>query len=256
MDCGTIHVADPGRFQLKKDEVAALDFSVSCYLVVHPKGTLMWDVGAVPDADWNPSTAPVTAHLVLADSQKRDVVVRARLKAQLAAIGVDPSRVTYLALSHLHYDHTANANDFASATWLVRQKDRDAMFAAVPPAFTQPSTYSALRQSKTVILRDEDHDVFGDGTVILKPAPGHTPGHQMLYVKLAQTGPILLCGDLYHYPEELTLDRMPTFEFDSAQTRAARIATAAFVKRTGAQLWIQHDLAGNSRLRKSPAYYE
>ena len=64
-----------------------------------------------------------------------------------------------------------------------------------------------------------------------------TPGHQMLYLKLKQTGPVLLSGDLYHYPEERTLDRVPTFEFDSALTRVSRVAIEAFVQRTGAQLW-------------------
>jgi glyoxylase-like metal-dependent hydrolase (beta-lactamase superfamily II) len=92
--------------------------------------------------------------------------------------------VPYLALSHYHYDHTANANEFAGAIWLVRQAGRDAMFAEKPPGVTQPSTYAALRNSKTLILKSDERDVFGDGTVVIKSAPGHTPGHQVLYVKL------------------------------------------------------------------------
>src|SRR5450830_528175 len=60
MDCGTLHIADMGRFQLKKEEVATTDLSVACFLVVHPKGTLIWDTGAVPDAAWKPTGSPVT----------------------------------------------------------------------------------------------------------------------------------------------------------------------------------------------------
>ena len=178
------------------------------------------------------------------------------LKPQLAQIGYSPSSVTYLALSHYHYDHTANANDFARSTWLVRQSERDAMFAQQPPGTTQPSNYSALRSSKTMILNSDEKDVFGDGTVVIKSAPGHTPGHQVLYLKLARTGGVLLSGDLYHYPEERALNRVPTFEFDATQTRATRVAIDAFLKKTGAQLWIQHDLSGNSKLKKSPDFYE
>jgi N-acyl homoserine lactone hydrolase len=102
----------------------------------------------------------------------------------------------------------------------------------------------------------DDYDVFGDGTVIIKSAPGHTPGHQMLYVKLAQTGPILISGDLYHYPEERTLDRLPTFEYSPEQTRASRVAIEAFLRRTGTTLWIQHDFRANALLRKAPEYYQ
>ncbi len=110
--------------------------------------------------------------------------------------------------------------------------------------------------AKTLIIKNQDHDVFGDGSVIIKWAPGHTPGHQMLYLKLAKTGGVLLSGDLYHYPEERKLDRVPTFDFNQAQTRASRIAIDAFLKKTGAQLWIQHDFIGNAKLNKSPNYYE
>jgi N-acyl homoserine lactone hydrolase len=255
-DCGTIHVADLSRFSLKPEEVAATDLSIACFLVTHPKGTLIWDAGAVPDSSWKPTGAASTQHVVLPDSQQREIILTKSLTGQLAELGYSPPGITYLALSHYHYDHTANANQFAAATWLVRQEERDAMFAEKPPGTTQPSTYAALRNSKTLIIKTDDHDVFGDGTVIIKSAPGHTPGHQVLYVKLPKTGPVLISGDLYHYPEERALDRVPTFEFNPAQTRATRVAIDAFLKKTGAQLWIQHDFIANAKLKKSPHYYE
>lgn len=255
-DCGTLHIADTGRFRLKKEEVTTSDLSVPCFLVVHPKGTLFWDAGAVPDTDWKPTGAPVTHHVVLPDHQERDVTMSKSLNAQLLEIGYAPADITYLALSHYHYDHTANASQFTGATWLVQQAERNAMFADPPPGVTQPSTYAALRNAKTVIISNEDHDVFGDGTVIIKWAPGHTQGHQVLYLKLAKTGGVLLSGDLYHYPEERTLNRVPTFEFNQDQTRATRVAMDAFLKKNGAQLWIQHDFVGNAKLKKSPTYYD
>jgi len=255
-DCGTLHVADMGRFQLKKEEVSTTDLSVACYLVVHPKGTLMWDTGAVPDSAWKPTGSPVTQHIVLPDGEQRDVTVRRSLESQLSEVGYAPADISYIALSHYHYDHTANANAFAGATWLVRQIERDAMFVPNPAGAAQPSTYSALRNSKTVLLGTDDYDVFKDGTVVIKFAPGHTPGHQVLYVKLQKTGGVLLSGDLYHFPEERALGRVPTFEFNQDQTRASRAAIEAFLKQTGAQLWIQHDFAGNAKLKKAPAFYD
>jgi glyoxylase-like metal-dependent hydrolase (beta-lactamase superfamily II) len=255
-DCGILHIVDTGRFGLKREEVAIVDMSVPCFLVVHPKGTLIWDTGAVPDTAWKPSGAPSTRHITLPDSQQRDITVTKSLNAQLADLGYTASDITYLALSHYHYDHTANANQFATATWLVRYAERDAMFAEKPPGTTQPSTYLALRSSKTVILEEDEHDVFGDATVVIKSAPGHTPGHQILYLKLAKTGAVVLSGDLYHYPEERILDRVPTFEFDQKETRATRMIIETFLKEKAAQLWIEHDLNGNRKLKKSPEFYE
>jgi glyoxylase-like metal-dependent hydrolase (beta-lactamase superfamily II) len=255
-DCGTLDIADLGRFQLKRDEVVRSELAVACYLVVHPEGTLIWDTGAVPDSAWQPTGAAVTYQVVLPDGGERAVTLVRPLMPQLAQLGYVPADITYLALSHYHYDHTANANAFAGATWLVRQDEHDAMFAETPPGVTQLASYAALRNSKTLILTGDEHDVFGDGTVIIRAAPGHTPGHQVLYVQLPATGGVLLSGDLYHYPEERTLGRVPTFEFDRAQTRLTRAALEAFLHETGAQLWIQHDFAADARLKKAPRYYE
>jgi N-acyl homoserine lactone hydrolase len=98
--------------------------------------------------------------------------------------------------------------------------------------------------------------VFGDKTVIIKAAPGHSPGHQVLYVKLAKTGPVVLGGDLYHYPEERKLKLVPKTEFNPEQSAASRAAIEEFLKKTGAQLWIQHDYMASAKLKKAPQYYE
>jgi len=255
-DCGTLHNADMGRFRLTDKDVATTDMSVACFLVAHPKGTLIWDTGAVPDNAWKPSGVPVTAHLVLPDSMPREVVMVKSLRGQLAEIGYAPSDITYLALSHYHYDHTANSSEFAAATWLVPQVERDAMFGGKTSGAVQPTYYAALQKSKTVLLKTDEYDVFRDGTVLIKSAPGHTQGHQVLYVKLAKTGGVVLSGDLYHYPQERTLGRVPTFDFNQDETRASRAMIDAFLKRTSAQLWIQHDFNGNAKLKKSPQYYD
>ncbi|HEV8396433.1 MAG TPA: N-acyl homoserine lactonase family protein [Vicinamibacterales bacterium] len=253
---GGILESDPGRYRLTKEDVGETRLSVACYLVTHPRGVLMWDTCAVPDAEWTPTGQPVAQRLVLADGAERRVTIQAPLEAQLKAAGRRPADVTLLALSHHHWDHTANANAFAGATWLVPPAEREAMFADKPAGTVRPATYARLRTSKSVPVTAAEHDVFGDGTVIIKSAPGHTAGHQVLYVKLAKTGGVLLSGDLYHYPQERTMNRYPTFEFNEEQTRASRAGVEAFMMRTGAQLWIQHDLTAHAKLRKAPQFYE
>jgi len=138
----------------------------------------------------------------------------------------------------------------------VPQAERDIMFSAPPSPRTEPQNYSALKNSKTVILSKSEYDVFGDGSVVIISAPGHSPGHQVLFLKLARTGPVVLSGDLYHYPEERKLGLVPTTEFNAEQTVASRAAVEAFLKKTGARLWIQHDFNAMKALRKAPDFYE
>jgi len=256
LDGGTLHVTDPSRFQLKKDEVAELNLSVGCYLVTHPRGVLLWDTCAIPDSEWTYTGSPVKHHLVLPDKQERDFTLVKPLTMQLADAGQSRATITHLALSHYHYDHTANANLFPKAAWLVTDVEREAMFAVPPRGSTRPSTYEGLRSGGIIQITGDDHDVFGDGTVVIKAARGHTEGHQVLYVKLAKTGGVVLAGDLYHYPEERTLDRVPIFEVDAQQTRAARKSLDRFLNETKAQLWIQHDFNAHAKLKKAPEYYD
>ena len=253
---GGVLESDPARYRLTPQDVSATQLSIASYLVVHARGVLLWDTAAVPDSDWTATGTPVVHRLTLPDGQPRQMMLRASLSAQLKAAGFAPRDVTHLALSHYHWDHTANSNAFAAAQWLVRPAERDAMFAERPTGAVRQQLFADLKQARTVLLQEDEHNVFGDGSVVIKAAPGHTPGHQVLLVKLAKTGPVLLSGDLYHYPEERTLNRLPVSELDAQQTAASRTAVEGFLQRTGARLWIQHDLTAHRRLRLSPEFYD
>jgi glyoxylase-like metal-dependent hydrolase (beta-lactamase superfamily II) len=247
LDCGTIVAMNPENYDLRPSEIKGpLDFVTPCYLVVHPRGTLIWDVGQIPDANM-PAEGP---------GSQGPFRTPKKLLPQLAALGYPPANITYMAMSHYHSDHSANANEFAGSTWIVQEAERSAMFAEPPPRMAPAQNYSKLKDAKTILLHGDDHDVFGDGTVILKFAPGHTPGHQMLFLNLKNTGPLLLAGDLYHYPEERTLDRVPSFDTDGAQTRASRRKVEEFLKASGAQLWIQHDMAVGEKLKHAPEFHD
>jgi glyoxylase-like metal-dependent hydrolase (beta-lactamase superfamily II) len=245
-DGGSLNIPDTSPYQLQKEDLASSVMSAPCFLVAHPRGILMWDACVVPDSSFKPGS-PGTL---------RYATARKTLTSQLAEIGYAPKDISYLALSHFHWDHVGNANLFASATWLVPPAEREIMFADPPSPRTERANFSALYNSKTVLLTKDDYDVFGDQTVVIKSAPGHSPGHQVLFVKLAKTGPVVLSGDLYHYPEERKLNKVPTTEFNAQQTAASRTAVEAFLKKTGAQLWIQHDFTANAQLKKAPAFYE
>jgi len=248
LDCGTIGAMNPADYSLKPEEIkGSLDFITPCYLVVHPKGTLMWDVGQIPDANF-PANGGTARQGVFTSTQK--------LLPQLAALGYKPADITFMAMSHYHSDHTANANEFAGSTWIVQEAERAAMFGATAPRMAQVANFSKLKDAKTIVVPNGDHDVFGDGTVVLKSTPGHTPGHQSLFLKFAKRGPVVLAGDLYHYPEERSLDRIPTFEASQDQTRQSRKAMEEFLKKSGSQLWIQHEIALQAKLPKAPQFVD
>jgi len=248
MDCGTIGAMNPANYGLSPDEIeGSLDFYTPCYLIEHPAGTLVWDLGQIPDAAFPEDGSPATAGVFEATRP---------LLPQLAEIGYQPADITYVAMSHYHTDHSANANSFAGSTWIVQQAERDAMFGDTPAGLSDPANYDQLENAETIVVDNQDHDVFGDGSVVIKFTPGHTPGHQSIFVDLANRGPILLAGDLYHYVEERTLDRVPGFDFDQDATRESRRAMEDFLVETGAELWIEHDMALNETLDKAPAYYD
>jgi N-acyl homoserine lactone hydrolase len=252
---GGVLASETARYRLTDADVQEVSISVASFLIVHPRGLLLWDAGAVADHERGGDIG-FDQRLVRRDGAERFVKLGKTLTSQLAAAGYKPSDVTHLALSHYHWDHTADANMFAGAQWLVSKIEHDAMFSADPPGGSRPETFSALKNAKTTLITTADYDVFGDGTVIIKQAPGHTEGHSVLYVKLANTGGVLLSGDLYHYPAERTLHRLPTFEVSEAQTEKSRAAIEAFLGQSHAQLWIQHDLAHHRTLKKSPEFYD
>ena len=247
-DNGAIKGLDPMLFNFKREELKEVDFIDVSYLIVHPRGTLMFDSGEIADAE-------LKGGLV----KKGDYMSADKpLLPQLAAAGYKPADVTYFALSHYHGDHTGNANEFAAATWIVQKAERDFMFAAEHPEGTiiDVASFSKLKDAKTKLLDNGNLDVFGDGAVVVMSAPGHTPGHQVLAVKLAHRGLVVLAGDLYHYPEERTTGRTPTFEFNAEQSRASRAKIEQFVKDNHGELWIEHDIATHAKLPRSPQYVD
>jgi N-acyl homoserine lactone hydrolase len=248
-DLGWLKARDPKV--LTDRGVTVTDMSVVAYLIVHPRGTLLWDAGTIPDALVKPEGTVVAR-----------ATVNKTLSGQLAAIGYKPSDITWLALSHMHYDHSANANAYAGSTWLVQRPERAAMFPDPPQtnSIVEPDVvekFSALKTAKTKIL-DGDYDVFGDGSVVIISTPGHTPGHQSLFLKLAKYGPLLLSGDLYHYPAERTLKDFLPFagRGNDAQEAVSKAKVETLVNKEGAAVWIQHDIINDKHLNKSPAFYD
>jgi len=246
-DNGMISGLDPALFNFSADELAETDFVNISYLIVHPDGTLQFDSGGIPDAEFAGHEGPVEEGVMSASEP---------LGSQLESAGYSPDDIDFFAMSHYHSDHTGNANAFAGSTWIVQRAERDYMFGDQPEGIIATATYDALADADTIVLDNEDYDVFGDGRVMLMAAPGHTPGHQVLAVDLENTGWVVLAGDLYHYPEERTTGRVPTFEYDAELSRESRAHIESFLTEHGAKLWIEHDMATHAALPKAPEYID
>ena len=242
-DCGRLDTIDTAPYRLRKEELKSVAMAAPCFLIAHPKGTLRWDTGPVADNSFKDGVGKI-----------RYATALKTLTSQLASAGFAPADVTYLALSHYHWDHVGNSNLFATSTWLTPRSERDTMFQEPPSYRTEPQNYSALRNAKTVFIEISNYDVFGDGSAVIVAAPGHSPGHQVLFLKLPKTGPVVISGDLYHYPEERRRKLLPLNEFNVDQAEASRIRIEKFLKESRAQLWIQHDMLTFQKLKLAPAY--
>ena len=169
-----------------------------------------------------------------------DIEVGPSVVEQLAELGMKPEDLDYIAFSHVHFDHVGQADDFSSATWLVQKVERDWVF---DPDLDNQAVFASLveplRESETLELSG-DHDVFGDGSVQILLAPGHTPGHQCLYLELPETGRVVLSGDLYHSLLNRKHRAAPDFNTDEAQSHESMERIETLLEERGATLWIQH----------------
>jgi len=246
-DCGKIEVRDESLFSPGVNKGKTKQMVDSCYLIQHEKGSLIWDTG-LNDA--------LGVKGVEAWEGAFFMSVPKTFISQLEEINIKPEEIDYLGISHFHGDHTGNANLFTQAQLIIQQEEFDAAFGEDATKFGfNPDSYNKLNRSKIKVVQG-DEDVFGDGSVIIKRAVGHTPGHQVLFVDLPETGPIVLSGDLYHFTTNRTHKRVPSFNFNKEQTLESMDEIEAFVKEKGAKLWIQHDLEENAAIKHSPQFYQ
>lgn len=249
IECGENHVTDLSRWTPGANQGKAHVFGNHCYLVRHARGWMLWDTGnpdriaAMPNGLRNPNGL-ITAHM------------KKPLAESLKEIGVAPGDIQHFAMSHSHGDHSGNANLFGASTLYMQAAEYDAVFGAEPQKYNFiAANFEKLRGAKAVKLSG-DHDVFGDGSVTIKAAPGHTPGHQVLVVRLPRTGPVMLSGDMVHLVYSWENRVVPSFNFDVAQSGRTIDAMKAWAAANGVRLWVNHDKEQHAALPKAPRWVE
>jgi N-acyl homoserine lactone hydrolase len=257
LDCGQGHATDQSRWTVGSNVGKPVDISVSCYLIHGSQGYFLWDTGisdfvaSMPNG-WLPGNNPAGIHWTRAKT----------LESQLAAIGVKPSDIRFIGISHTHPDHIGNAELFPTVPILIQKAEYDYYFApgkegvAMPPGDTKPS----LSKDHPVNLVQEDLDVFGDGSVLIVATPGHTPGHDSCLVHLQKTGWLLLTGDAVHFRDNWDNRRIPYFSTmppeQKLQTLLSMQRMADLISFYHAQLWINHEMEQTKKQKHAPEYYE
>lgn len=235
-DCGRLVWDSPeaAGFGIRDDATDVRELFVPCYLIDHPGGRLLWDGGLASElaleAGW-------------VDRGGLRLRLDRTLADQLQELGFSLDSLDYLAFSHMHLDHVGVANEIGGGVLLIQQAEFEAAFAddITVPGYDR-SLYDGLKGLDRRLL-DGDHDVFGDDRVRILSLPGHTPGHQALFVDLANEGPVVLSGDLYHFRLSREERIVPMFNVDAEETLRSMDRLEALLLKAGATLWIEHDLA-------------
>jgi len=249
ISCGENHVKDLSRWTPGVNVGKSYEFGNYCYLVRHAQGWMLWDTGNADRLAAMPNGFSTAGGMITAYMKKP-------LVDSLKEIGVAPADIQHFAMSHSHGDHSGNANLFAGSTLYIQSAEYRAVFGPEPQKYgVIPANFEKLRSAPAMII-DGDYDVFGDGSVLIKSAPGHTPGHQVLVVRLPSRGPVMLSGDMVHLRYSWDNRVVPSFNFNVEQSGRTIDAMKAYAKATGAELWVNHDMEQHKSIPKAPAFVQ
>jgi len=243
LDCGEFDFTDYNAFFSDTSEYppGPKHLVGSCYLVRHGDQYMLWDTGIPAGVVAQPIRTPAIA-----------ATLRASLVDQLAGIGVRPDQVGIVGISHYHFDHTGQAASFPQARLLIGRGDIELLRRT--PSVDEDSARGLapwLAGGSRLEPLDSDHDVFGDGSVVMLDLPGHTPGHYGLLVRLA-SGPVLLSGDTWHFAEQVERRSVPPFNTNRAESLASMDRLERLARNLNARLIIQHEPADVARLPAFP----
>lgn len=251
LDCGHMTLGDKSLMSdtgLYKGQ--SYDIVMSCYLIKHGNDWVLWDTGLPKKYLAGPLTeGSFTTKL------DRTVV------DQIADLGLRPDDIKYVAVSHSHFDHSGQVNDFPNATLIIQKAELEAMADTkkasehyiMADLFTSHINGKELKRVRVV---DGDVDLFGDGTMQTIQTPGHTPGSMALLLNLKNAGPYILSGDQWHFTENHERQQVPTWNYDHNETVSSGKKLDAIIAKTHATLVIQHEPVDNQKLPKPPLFLD
>lgn len=209
--CGQFHSPGAGMGMAGERVSVPIPF----YVLEHPDGVALFDCG-LPAAMCDRSES----YLKALQTQDLDVTLTPEetLTSHLQRLDIDPAKVRFAVLSHLHFDHAGGLRELPNATVVVQRREWEAGFDR------EASQHYGLRKryfdlGHAVELVDGEHDLFGDGSAVCIPSFGHTPGHQSLRVRSGQ-GDHILVGDACYHCGVVESRQFPEYSDQEAMNRA------------------------------------
>lgn len=228
---------------------ASLTIEVPTFLIRHDRGTVLFDTGVDCFAQQDAVTRLCQriaanyrlSHFRLYAAPHENVI------DQLASLGVRPEDVTHVINSHFHFDHCGCNALFTRATFIVQRAEME--MARSPNSRYNPADWDHPLDYQLV---DGEHDVFGDGTLVLIPTPGHTAGHQSLRVRAAPDVDFVLTADACYSKEHLDREVIPQVIWNVQVMTESLTRLRALQDRQGCHLIFGHDPAQWAKMRHAP----
>jgi N-acyl homoserine lactone hydrolase len=249
-----MHALSGGRVRMRKatyvpdaDRSEMIELPVSCFLLRHSQGNMLFDTGCHPSVPENPQHWQGMEKFMTPIMPPGENVLTG-----LSAIGVSSDDVDVVVCSHLHPDHCGCNAFFKRASIVVHAKEIEA--ARKPNAV--PMGYLASEWDfGTPDALSGERDVFGDGRIVLIELPGHTPGSIGALVRLERSGTFLLAADTVSLRVSLDTGVHPrnVQDHDALERSYAEIRR---IEAGGATVLCGHDAAQWDTLRKGAAFYD
>jgi N-acyl homoserine lactone hydrolase len=235
---------------------------VGFFVIRHPKGNVLFDTGNNDRIITDPSYwgASFTA---LKPVNTPDVAI----DVQLQKIGLKPDDITYVVASHLHLDHGGNVGKFPNSTIVVQKSEIQNAFW--PAAGTGGPYFIGdvmpLRSPNTdypnkvkMLQLEGDLDIFGDGTLVVKRWVAHTPGSQMMTVRLKNKGPVILTGDNVYFRENVEKSLPPNIvlAYNPSGFLTAYEWIRHMMATEKADFFTAHDPDAFKAMKKAPEFYD
>ncbi len=216
-------------------EEGTVSLPIVGWLIEHQHGLALFDNGMHKGLQSDVTRLGRTAKAFTPDYHPGDEV-----SARLELRGIRPGDIDIMIFSHLHFDHAGGTGELPDARIVIQQAEWEAGHDAenIENGVYDPIDYDHGHEVQAV---EGEHDVFGDGSVVCIPTPGHTAGHQALRVEL-DSGPVVLTGDCVYFERMMDDMLVPKFGHDTDMQRRS-MQRLAQLRDDGCRLLYGHDEA-------------